>query len=71
MLSKTIFITYFTLLFTTALTFSQDKCTSEIDGYGRTQTITANLLNYLSNPGKIKEVTDYYGEQTQIANAYI
>jgi len=71
MLSKTIFITFFTLLVTTALTFSQDKCTSEIDVYGRTQTITANLLNYLSDPGKIKEVTDYYGEQTQIANAYI
>ncbi len=32
MLSKIIFITFFTLLVTTALTFSQDKCTQNMNG---------------------------------------
>lgn len=55
----------------TSLLYSQQdqQCTDEMSVYGKQQTITANLLNYLSDPGKMREVTDYYGEQTQIANA--
>ena len=70
MISKTIIVALFTILTSTSITFAQDECKNEADAYGRIQTITANLLNYLDNPTKMKEVTDYYGEQTQIANAY-
>ena len=71
MLSKTIFIALFTLLTATSISFAKDECKNEADAYGRIQTITANILNYLNDPTKMKEVTDYYGEQTQIANAYV
>jgi len=71
MLFRTIFIAILSLLAVTSITFSQDECKNEADTYGRVQTITANLLNYLSDPAKMKEVTDYYGEQTQIANTYL
>ena len=59
------------LILSTPLAFTAEECTSEMDAYGKTQTITANLLNYMSDPGKLREVTDYYGEQTKIAEAFI
>ena len=59
------------LILVTPLALSAEECKSEMDAYGKTQTITANLLNYLSDPGKMREVTDYYGEQNKIAEAYI
>ncbi len=59
------------LILSTPLAFSAEECKSEMDAYGRIQTITSNLLNYLSDPGKMKEVTDYYGEQNKIAEAYM
>ena len=49
--------------------FSANECKSEADAYGRIQTITANMLNYLDNPAKMREVSDYYGEQNQIATS--
>ena len=30
-----------------------------------------NLLNELDSPSRLREITDYYGQQTQIANALI
>lgn len=66
-----IIIIFTLLILTTPLAFTAEECTSEMDAYGKTQTITANLLNYLSDPGKMREVTNYYGEQTKIAEAYI
>ena len=71
MFSKTVFIALFMLLTATSISFSMNECKNEADAYGRIQTITANILNYLNDPTKMKEVTDYYGEQTQIANAYV
>ena len=70
---KIFLITVFLITVGTAFTHSQEnqQCADEMSVYGKQQTITANLLNYLSDPGKMREVTDYYGEQTQIANALI
>ena len=42
-----------------------------MDVYGKIQTITSNLLNKLDNPSRLREITDYYGQQTQIADALI
>ena len=70
---KIFLITVFLITVGTAYGHSQEneQCSDEMSVYGKQQTITANLLNYLSDPGKMREVTDYYGEQTQIANALI
>jgi len=66
-----IVIIFTLLIFSTPLAFSDDECKSQMDAYSKTQTITSNLLNYLSDPAKMREVTDYYGEQNQIAEAYL
>ena len=68
-----IILTLIIVISGTTFLFSQEneQCADEMSVYGKQQTITANLLNYLSDPGKMREVTDYYGEQTQIANALI
>ena len=68
---KIFLITVLLITVGTAFAHSQEseQCADEMSVYGKQQTITANLLNYLSDPGKMREVTDYYGEQTQIANA--
>ncbi len=66
-----IIILFTLLILSTPHAFTAEECTSEMDAYSKTQTITANLLNYMSDPGKLREVTDYYGEQTKIAEAFI
>lgn len=66
-------ITLLILFLGTSFIFAQDKeeCTDTMGVYAKQQTITSNLLNYLSDPSKMKEVTDYYGEQNQIGEAYM
>ena len=59
-------LSFFLLL--TSIAFSADKCTSEMDVYSKTQTITSSLLYELDDPSKLREMTEYYGQQTQIAN---
>jgi len=47
---------------------AEKKCTSDMDVYNKTQTITSSLLYELDDPTKLREMTEYYGQQTQIAN---
>ena len=56
------------LLIITSSVFSQEKCTSEMDVYKKTQTITSSLIFEVTNPN-IREITDYYSQQAQIAEA--
>ncbi|MGI9535001.1 MAG: hypothetical protein ACR2NW_08610 [Thermodesulfobacteriota bacterium] len=64
-------LTVLLLFIGTTFVLSKEECSKEIDVYPKTQTITASLLNYLDDPAKLREITDYYGEQTQIANAFV
>ena len=66
---KKLFIVTLFLLSCSTYAFSAEECKSEADAYGRIQTITANMLNYLDDPAKMREVSDYYGEQNQIATS--
>ena len=71
MYSRTIIISFFLLFSAVSFSYSKQECTKEGDTYGRVQTINANLLNYISDPAKMREVTDFFGAQSQAANAYI
>ena len=67
---KTI-LALFLLALSSSLTFAAQECKTEMDTYGKNQTITANLLNYLNDPAKLREATDFYGEQNKLATSYI
>jgi len=63
------YISFSFLLLLTSMAFSAEKkCTSDMDVYNKTQTITSSLLYELDDPTKLREMTEYYGQQTQIAN---
>ena len=66
--NRELFISVLFLLLFTSIAFSKEKCTSEMDVYKKTQTITSSLIFEVTNPN-IREMTDYYGEQAQIAEA--
>ena len=55
----------------TSFALSEKPCESEMDVYNKTQTITSSLLYEMDNPEKLMEMTEYYGEQTQKANALV